>query len=132
LCVLRPGQNNTLMLETLFYPDEIRTQDLEGAPEVLVSQPELNMALSLVEMLQEPFDPRKYHDDYRSALLEVIEAKRSGQEIVATPEAPLPKTVDLMAALKASLEAARKGKPAAAAEAAEEKPEDTEQVAVAF
>jgi DNA end-binding protein Ku len=132
LCVLRPGQNNTLMLETLFYPDEIRTQDLEGAPEVLVSQPELNMALSLVEMLQEPFDPKKYHDDYRSALLEVIEAKRSGQEIVATPEAPLPKTVDLMAALKASLEAARKGKPAAAAEAAEEKPEDTEQVAVAF
>lgn len=132
LCVLRPGQNNTLMLETLFYPDEIRTQDLEGAPEVLVSQPELNMALSLVEMLQEPFDPRKYHDDYRSALLEVIEAKRSGQELVATPEAPLPKTVDLMAALKASLEAARKGKPAAAAEAPEEKPEDTEQVAVAF
>src|SRR5919204_909205 len=132
LCVLRPSEHGVLMLETLFYPDEIRTQDLPESPEVLVSQPELNMALSLVEMLEEPFDPKKYHDDYRNALLEVIEAKRSGQELVAQPEAPMPKTVDLMAALKASLEAAKKGKPAVAVAAEEEKPEDTEQVAVAF
>jgi DNA end-binding protein Ku len=131
LCVLRPSEHGVLMLETLFYPDEIRTQDLPESPEVLVSQPELNMALSLVEMLEEPFDPKRYSDDYRNALLEVIEAKRSGQELVAQPEAPMPKTVDLMAALKASLEAAKKGKGAAPA-SAESKPEDTEQVAVAF
>jgi DNA end-binding protein Ku len=132
LCVLRPSEHGVLMLETLFYPDEIRTQDLAESPEVLVSQPELNMALSLVEMLEEPFDPRRYSDDYRHALLEVIEAKRSGQELVAQPEAPMPKTVDLMAALKASLEAARKGKGAAPAASEEAKPEDTEQVAVAL
>ncbi|TME44115.1 MAG: Ku protein [Chloroflexi bacterium] len=110
LCVLRPSEHDVLMLETLYYPDEIRTADLPSAPEVQVSQPELTMALSLVEMLEEPFDPRKYSDQYRNALLEVIEAKRSGQELVATPEAPLLKTVDLMAALKASLEAAKKSK----------------------
>src|SRR4051794_26327417 len=77
LCVLRPTDNNLLMLETLYYPDEIRTADLQAAPDVMVSQPELNMALSLVEMLEEPFDPKKYHDEYRSALLQVIQAKRT-------------------------------------------------------
>jgi len=144
LCVLRPTDNNLLMLETLYYPDEIRTADLQAAPDVMVSQPELNMALSLVEMLEEPFDPKKYHDEYRSALLQVIEAKRTGQELVETPETPMPQTVDLMAALKASLEAAKKGK--AVTEAAEEpaaaaapkrgkkkdEPEQEEELAVAF
>jgi DNA end-binding protein Ku len=142
LCVLRPSENNLLMLETLYYPDEIRTAELQAAPDVMVSQPELNMALSLVEMLEEPFDPKKYHDEYRNALLEVIEAKRTGQELVAAPETPMPQTVDLMAALKASLEAAKKGK--AVAEAAPEapaagkrgkkkdEPEEQEELAVAF
>ena len=68
------------------------------------------MALSLVEMLEEPFDPSKYHDQYRVALLEMIEAKRDGSQVVAPPEAPVARTADLMAALKASLEAAKKAK----------------------
>jgi len=132
LCVLRPGEN-VLMLETLYYPDEIRTADLPAAPDVLVSPQELTMALTLVEMLEEPFDASKYHDEYRVALLEMIEAKANGQEVVATPEAPLPRTVDLMAALKASLEAAKKAKPADAAEAAPpQEPEEPQEVAVAF
>ena len=129
LCVLRASDNDLLMLETLYYPDEIRTAELAPTPEVQVSQPELAMALTLVEMLEEPFDPTKYRDEYRVALLDMIEAKRSGQESVATPEAPLPKTIDLMAALKASLEAARRSKGAAVNGRSE--PEDTEQVAVA-
>jgi DNA end-binding protein Ku len=129
LCALRAGEN-ALMLETLYYPDEIRTAELSSEPEVLVSPQELTMALSLVEMLEEPFDPKKYHDEYRVALLGMIEAKSSGQEVVATPEAPLPKTVDLMAALKASLEAAKKGKPSAAASTEPEEPQ--EEVSVAF
>jgi DNA end-binding protein Ku len=132
LCALRAG-DDALMLETLYYPDEIRTAELPAEPDVLVSPQELTMALSLVEMLEEPFDPKKYHDEYRVALLEMIEAKASGQAVVATPEAPLPKTVDLMAALKASLEAAKKGKPAGgAAPAASEPEEPQEEVAVAF
>jgi len=135
LCVLRAGES-VLMLETLYYPDEIRTADLPAEPEVLVSPQELSMALTLVEMLEEPFDPKKYHDGYRAALLEVIEAKANGQEVVAQPEVALPKTVDLMAALKASLEAAKKGKPAASEPAVEapnvEPEEPEEELAVAF
>jgi len=131
LCVLRPGES-VLMLETLYYPDEIRTAEMPAEPEVLVSPQELTMALTLVEMLEEPFDPKKYHDEYRSAMMDMIEAKANGQEVVATPEAPLPKTVDLMAALKASLEAARKGKPGAATAAKEEPEEPQEELAVAF
>ncbi|MBV8714599.1 MAG: Ku protein [Chloroflexi bacterium] len=129
LCALRAG-DNALMLETLYYPDEIRTADLQAEPEVLVSPQELTMALSLVEMLEEPFDPKKYHDEYRTAMLEMIEAKANGQEVVAAPETPLPKTVDLMAALKASLEAAKKGKPGAPVATEPEEPQ--EEVAVAF
>jgi DNA end-binding protein Ku len=138
LCVLRASDHNVLMLETLYYPDEIRTADLPAEPEVLVSQPELTMALSLVEMLEEPFDPKKYSDQYRVALLDMIEAKRNGETVVAAPETPLPKTVDLMAALKASLEAAKKGKSGAAASAAaaaaseEEEPEEPQELAAAF
>jgi DNA end-binding protein Ku len=138
LCVLRASDNDLLMLETLYYPDEIRTADLAPTPEVQVSQPELAMALTLVEMLEERFDPKKYRDEYRVALLDMIEAKRTGQDVVATPEAPLPKTVDLMAALKASLEAAKRStggaEPVVAAAALNGKsePEDTEDIAVAF
>jgi DNA end-binding protein Ku len=132
LCVLRAGEN-ALMLETLYYPDEIRTQELGGTPDVLVSDAELNMALSLVQMLEEPFDPKKYHDTYRTTLLEMIEAKRDGQEMVAPAEVPLPQTVDLMAALKASLEAAKRGKPVGAPAAEADEAEDEQQpIAVAF
>jgi DNA end-binding protein Ku len=139
LCVLRASENNLLMLETLYYPDEVRTAELETTPDVLVSQPELTMALSLVEMLEEPFDPKKYHDQYRVALLDLIEAKRTGQEIVAPAETPLPKTVDLMAALKASLEAAKKSKGGVEGAAVNGKmataavePDEPEELAVAF
>ncbi|MGI9145803.1 MAG: Ku protein [Chloroflexota bacterium] len=146
LCILRASENNLIMLETLYYPDEIRTADMPAAPDVLVSQPELAMALSLVEMLQEEFDPQKYQDQYRVALLDMIEAKRNGSEVVATSEAPPPKTVDLMAALKASLEAAKKAKPAGETAAsapngasngkpepeAQDEPEAAEKLAVAF
>jgi DNA end-binding protein Ku len=143
LCVIRGSDNNVLMLETLYYPDEVRTADLPATPDVMVSQSELAMALSLVEMLQESFDPKKYQDQYRVALLDMIQAKRNGSEVVAAPEAPAPGTVDLMAALKASLEAARKGKagaeptpigttkPTARANDTDE-PEESEELAVAF
>jgi len=143
LCVIRASDNDVLMLETLYYSDEVRTADLPATPDVLVSQPELAMALSLVEMLQEPFDPKKYSDQYRVALLEMIEAKRNGEEVAAAPEAPAPRTVDLMAALKASLEAAKKGKAtaeptpigssgAAPAVSKKDEPEESEELAVAF
>jgi DNA end-binding protein Ku len=117
LCVLRPV-DGVMMLETLFYPDEVRTSDRPHVPDVLVSKPELDMAYSLIDLLEEPFDPEKYEDQYRTALVDLVDAKKRGKTIVATPEEPVARTTDLMAALKASLDAAKKhkqpDKPAAA------------------
>lgn len=107
LCALRPA-NGVLMLETLFYPDEIRVETGKGAPETEVSDREMNMAFALIDLLSEEFDPDKYHDQYREALMEVIQAKLQGQEVVETTAAPATKVIDLMAALRASVEAAQK------------------------
>jgi DNA end-binding protein Ku len=109
LCALRP-QDGTLVLETLYYPDEIRVEKGVEKSEVRVSEREMQMARTLVDVLSERFDPAKYHDDYRQALMELIEAKRKGQEVVAPP-APAGKVIDLMAALRESVEAAKKRRP---------------------
>lgn len=107
LCALRP-LDGTLMLETLFYPDEIRVERGTEAPEVQVSERELEMAATFIDLLQEPFEPEKYQDEYRRALMEIIEAKLQGEEFVEAPAAPTAKITDLMTALKASVEAAKK------------------------
>ncbi len=111
LCTLRV-QDDTLLLETLRYPDEIRERD--KMPSVAVSEREVTVAGTLVEALAERFDPSKYHDHYREALLQLIENKTQGREVVAPEGAPAAPVTDLMAALRASLEAAkeRKGKTA--------------------
>jgi DNA end-binding protein Ku len=108
LCALRP-QGKSLILETLYYPDEIRVgKGLEGP--VQVSEREMEMASTLVNALSDRFQPENYRDDYRQALMELIEAKRKGQEVVAPP-APAGKVIDLMAALRESVEAAKKRRP---------------------
>jgi DNA end-binding protein Ku len=109
LCALRP-QDGTLVLETLYYPDEIRVEKGVENSEVRVSEREMEMATTLVDVLSERFDPTKYHDEYRQALMELIEAKQKGQEIVPPP-APAGKVIDLMAALRESVEAAKKRRP---------------------
>jgi DNA end-binding protein Ku len=109
LCALRPLEG-TLVLETLHYPDEIREHE-QKLPKVMVTDREVDIAGSLVEALSEDFQPDKYHDQYREALLEVIASKAEGREVVS-PEGPPPeKVTDLMSALRASVEAARKGRP---------------------
>jgi DNA end-binding protein Ku len=109
LCALRP-QDGTLVLETLFYADEIRAHEQPEAPRAQVSEQELKMAYTLIDVLEEEFDPTKYQDEYRDALSKVIEAKLEGEEIVAAPAAPTAKVTDLMSALKASVEAAKQRK----------------------
>jgi DNA end-binding protein Ku len=109
LCALRP-LDGTLVLETLHYPDEIREHE-EKLPKVMVSDRELDVAASLVEALSEEFDPSKYHDQYREALLEVITSKAEGRAVVAPEGPPAEKVTDLMSALRASVEAARKRRP---------------------
>ncbi len=111
LCALR-YMDGTLMLETLFYPDEVRVEQT-GIPDVKATKAELAMAESLIDLLTREFDATQYQDTYREALMQVIDAKLDGQEVVEAEaaEAPAPtKVVDLMAALKASVEATRRQK----------------------
>ncbi len=120
LCALRPLEG-TLVLETLHYPDEIREHE-QKLPKVMVTDREVDIAGSLVEALSEKFDPEKYHDQYREALLEVIASKAEGREVVSPEGPPAEKVTDLMSALRASVEAARKRRPSGdSREAAEPK-----------
>jgi DNA end-binding protein Ku len=113
--------DGTLLLETLHYPDEIREREMT-APHVLVNDRELAVASTLVDALAEPFDPSKYRDHYREALLELIEAKTEGRKVVVPQGGTAEPVTDLMAALRASIEAAkqRKGGSHEAARAADE------------
>jgi DNA end-binding protein Ku len=107
LCALR-SHEGTIMLETLYYPDEIRTDrgmDLGG---VKVSDRELDMAFTLIDIFRKPFDPSEYHDHYREALAELIEAKLEGKQVVQPPAPRDTRVIDLADALKRSVEAARK------------------------
>ena len=102
-----------LLMETIHFPDEVRNvQDVPNIPgEDSVVKKELDTALLLVEQLTTAFEPTKYTDEYRTALMELIEEKKSGQKTVAASEkqATSPSNVtDLMAALQASLEKTKK------------------------
>ena len=109
LVALRPLRN-ALSMETMLYADEVVSPEtLEGLPEeVEVTDRELAMAQQLIDSLADEFKPERYRDDYRERVLEMIERKAEGQEIVVNEEeeeqAPV---VDLMAALEASLAAAK-------------------------
>jgi DNA end-binding protein Ku len=113
LVAIRPHKDgNLLMMETMIFADEVvSTEDLDGLPEskdLKASDRELKMAEQLIESLASEFDPTRYHDEYREKVLELIEAKAQGEEIVVQPEAPKAERVpDLMAALEASLAAVR-------------------------
>ena len=117
LCVLRPHQG-VIMLETLFYPDEIRQERGVDLGKAKVSERELEMAFMLIELLKKPFDPSEYRDHYREALAQLIEAKLEGKQVVSEPARRESGVIDLADALKRSVEAAKKGgkaKPAARA-----------------
>ncbi|WP_442601876.1 non-homologous end joining protein Ku [Paenibacillus sp. KN14-4R] len=99
--------DNCIAMETIFYPDEIRSiSQVPNLPEqITVNDKELTMAKMLIEQLTTPFEPEKYQDDYRAAMVEAIERKVAGQEIQAAPTAPQTNVVDLMSALQASIAA---------------------------
>lgn len=111
LCALRP-MDGMLLLNTLHWPDEIRpAEDLKGlGADVDVNPRELQMAKSLVQSLAEDrFDPTRYQDRYHEALMEVVNAKIAGEEVVAAPEVEAePRVMDLMEALRASVDVAKK------------------------
>src|SRR5438874_3402909 len=100
---------DVLVLETMYWPDEIRESKFEELEKDAKLRPqEIQMARTLIDNLTEDWNPDQYEDAYRNALLELVEKKVAGEEIEII-EAPEPaKVVDLMEALKASVEAARK------------------------
>ena len=120
---------NTMLLSTLYWPDEIRDMGELDLPEeeAEIKPAEKKMAAQLIEAMTGEFDPAEYRDEYRDALMQVIESKIEGRETVEIEAAEEPtKLVDLMAALQASVTAATssrdaKGKPVSVAEAKEKR-----------
>ena len=110
LAALRPHGDHHLMMETMFYPDEVRDAgEIPISTDVKLHDNEVKMAVQLVTSLSTEFEPGKYTDDYRRALLDIIRAKAEGEAV--TIQAPREeKVVDLMEALKASLALAEKEK----------------------
>ncbi len=104
------AHDNVLVLNTLHWPDEIRSsEDLSLPDDVTVVPAELKMAESLVEMMAMTFDPGDFRDEYRQAFQQIVDAKVKGNEdLVEAPEAEAETTVvDLMTALKASVARAK-------------------------
>ncbi len=122
LVAIRPLEG-VLCLETMRYADEVLPRaglvsDEEGAEP---AERELAMARQLIEALSDKFDPERYHDEYREQLMDLIQRKAAGEQIVAEPTVEAPgKVLDLMAALEASLQRTGTGEPAG--DAAPEKP----------
>ncbi|MDF2669053.1 MAG: repair protein [Paenibacillus sp.] len=101
--------DDCIVMETIFYPDEIRSiKQVPNLPEKpAVNDKELVMAKMLIEQLSTPFNPEQYKDDYRDKVMRMIEQKVAGEEIRIAPEQPSTNVIDLMAALQASLEAVK-------------------------
>ncbi len=109
LAVIR-GYKDVLAMETVYFPDEIRdTAKLPGLERsITLHDNEMKMARELIENLATSFDPAKYDDEYRKKLIDLIHAKIEGEEIAEPEVAQKGKVVDLMEALKASVEMAKK------------------------
>lgn len=109
------AEDGRLVMSSLAYADEVvdpdEIEELAGLDEVEVSDKEVLMAESLVESLSADFVPEKYHDEYREQVMALIQMKADGEEIAA-PEAEVekPKVIDIMAALEASVAAAKESR----------------------
>jgi DNA end-binding protein Ku len=111
LALLRPS-GDALVIELLFYPEDVRDKDEieEGVRGTEVSEEELNMARQLVDSLSRPFEPEQYENEHKRQVLELVERKLAGEEVPIPAEEPEPQPVpDLMAALKASIDQAKTG-----------------------
>ena len=112
LVAIRP-RDDVLTMETLLFGDEVVSPEelgeLPDADEVKARKKEVDMARQLIESLATDFDPSRYRDEYRDAVLEMIERKAEGEEIAIQPTEEAPAEVpDLMAALEASIASAKR------------------------
>jgi DNA end-binding protein Ku len=115
LALIRP-KDGVLLMHTMLWPDELRDGSFAAPPETItVSDAEVKMAQSFIEALAGDFNPDEFTDSYREALEELVEAKAGGVPLVEEAEAPKEaEVVDLVAALRASVEAAKKRREEAA------------------
>lgn len=111
LCAVRP-KDGTLVLETMLFADEVvGTEEFEFGDVEEPTERELTIANQLISSLSVDFEPTKYRDEYREKVLDLIDAKAEGNEIVTQPVAEeAAPVVDLMAALEASLAKAKEGR----------------------
>ncbi|HJV04835.1 MAG TPA: Ku protein [Actinomycetota bacterium] len=101
--------DEVVVLDTMYWPDEIRAAEFEELDQDVKIRPqEVQMAESLIENLTDEWDPTRYRDEYREALLEIVEKKVAGEEIEIVEPPEETKVVDLMEALKASVEQTKK------------------------
>ncbi|MCP3030904.1 Ku protein [Halobacillus sp. A1] len=105
---------NTLIMETIHFPDEVRNvADVPNVPEQTtdLSKKEVSTAITLIDQLTAEFEPEKYTDEYRTALMELIEAKRNNEEVTTAKQETTPENVtNLMEALEKSLESTKESK----------------------
>jgi DNA end-binding protein Ku len=130
LVLIRPYAKG-LILHTLYYADEVKAVDeFDRAVNEPVKEAELTLAKKLIdELTQKKFDPAQYHDNYRDRVNEAAHKKIEGQEVTEAPSEPKRgQVIDLMSALKASLE--KRGRSAKAAEEAEAPEAEEEKIAV--
>jgi DNA end-binding protein Ku len=97
-------RDGVILLEKMFFADEIRPAAGLAPTRANVGSRELEMALDLVDRFRRTFDPERYEDTYRTALLEIIERKQRGEEVHAEPAAKREEPTDLLEALRASVE----------------------------
>jgi DNA end-binding protein Ku len=101
-------REGVITLEKMLFHDEIRPVDDIAPRRGKVPKAELEMATTLIEQFTGKFDPKKYEDTYREALLKIVKAKQKGETIAAVPVEEEEEPTDLLAALKASVDAAKK------------------------
>ncbi|HBY58934.1 MAG TPA: Ku protein [Solibacterales bacterium] len=105
--ILRPGKAG-LMAHTMYYADEVRQVDEFRTDTSVVTDKELNLAMMLINTLAGGFEPQKYKDNYRENVRAMIEAKMKGEKVVEMPSPAPAKVVDILSALQASLDRAKK------------------------
>jgi DNA end-binding protein Ku len=102
--VLIRSSDDTLVLHTLFYPNELHSGNKQSAPaKTSATVKEVALATQLIKQLAAPFKPNQFNDTYRENVEKLIEQKKKGQKVTSEPQPKRAKVVDLMEALKKSL-----------------------------